>query len=109
MYWGGHWSLWIWHTGAALAVAILVAGTAIGGRLGTVLFANRGMAFLGVISYSLYLWHYPVLHWLNSIKTLAPVVSGSFFPAFLITFPLMVLVATLSYWTVERPFLKFRH
>jgi len=81
----------------ALARSALVRGV----------FGNRAMVFLGTISYSLYLWHYPVLEWLSRQNralgkdafdwrwtTLAVIAS--------------VAAAALSYALTERPFLRHR-
>lgn len=64
------------------------------------LFELAPIRTVGLFSYSLYLWHLPVIHgdlpFLARIP-LAPALGGAF------------LVAYLSYQFVERPFLKRRH
>jgi len=84
-----------------------VLGLYWGSRLGSILLANRVVYFLGLVSYSLYLWHFPVMQQLQVI----------FGPAYgdlpnWIKFPLstaaVVAVSSLSYFLVERPFYRLK-
>lgn len=63
-------------------------------------FASKPMVFVGKISYSLYLWHWPVIVF---TRFFAP--DGELTPA-LVAFVVVVSMvgATLSYWFVEQPF-----
>jgi peptidoglycan/LPS O-acetylase OafA/YrhL len=95
-----------WHfTLAGAAFALLVAGAALGaGRgLGTLL-SSRPFGFLGRISYSLYLWHYPVLEALRWLGW--PQGWGATHPLawWALAIFAMVLVSWLSWRFVERPF-----
>ena len=86
-------------TGAAL---LLAAGTAARPGVVSRALSARPFTFLGDISYSLYLWHWPVLvigaRWLSSgwpgAARTAVLVGTS------------VAIAALSYVVVERPFLR---
>jgi peptidoglycan/LPS O-acetylase OafA/YrhL len=65
------------------------------------LFANRAMLWVGMVSYSLYLWHFPVLKWTDEAglwRHADPRVAA------LCTVPLMLVAAWLSYRAFERPF-----
>lgn len=83
--------------GAACVVLMLAAlSSQTGGRV----LKHRVSRFFGDISYSLYLWHVPVL--LAAVKWL-----GAFVPlplVMLISSSVSVLVATLSFQMIERPF-----
>jgi len=98
--------LFFHHSMTALAFGLLVLGAAVGSRPAAVLFANRPMMWLGVISYSLYLWHYPLLE----LGQFAGFTNGARMPAgwfvIAVAVPAILLIAWLSYRFVERPFLR---
>jgi peptidoglycan/LPS O-acetylase OafA/YrhL len=102
-YWLGHWSMVIAPLALGLSLSIMVIGLYWGSRIGRWLFANPVVYFLGLISYSLYLWHFVVLQQ-------AGVVFGEAYtslqglPKFLVSLSLVVLVSTVSYYLFERPF-----
>ncbi len=108
-YWGGHWSLLIWHSLFGLCVAVLVLVVALGTPITDFFLANRAAMYLGLISYSLYLWHFPLVKWLHLAKLPVllpgmPLLNGLLWAAVPV-----LLVSSLSYWIVERPFLRIRH
>lgn len=108
-YWGGHWSLFIWHSLFGLCIAMIVLVAALGIGVTDFLLSNRLIMYLGVISYSLYLWHFPLLKWLHLARLPVllsewPLLNGLLWAAV----PVLV-VSSLSYWAVERPFLRIRH
>lgn len=64
--------------------------------------ASRGPAAAGLVSYSLFIWHEPVMLQLHHAGLLPTGQSG--FPlALLIVFVAAVPVATASYWLIEYP------
>lgn len=67
-------------------------------------FTLRPLMWIGKISYGLYLWHFPVF--LASKQAL----EGRLNPVIydLIRFGSVFLIATVSYYVLERPFLKLR-
>lgn len=84
-----------------LAMLALVASRA---EFGEALLANRPLLLAGRASYSIYLYHLPLLLLFNRFTPLPP---GSWlaFPAYL---ALVLAVAALSWRLVERPFLRRR-
>jgi peptidoglycan/LPS O-acetylase OafA/YrhL len=67
-------------------------------------FDWRPLAAIGVVSYSLYVWHVPVLEVLRDIGV-------SFDPMFglaVVAIPAAIAVAFASYYAVETPFLRLR-
>jgi peptidoglycan/LPS O-acetylase OafA/YrhL len=66
----------------------------------------RGLAFLGTISYSLYLWHQPAIP--SIVKRIHPLVAWP--PATCVVVALLLAgVAWVSYWVVERPGIAIGH
>lgn len=85
--------------GAAL---VLFAGAG-GASLGERLISNPVMGFFGGISYSLYLWHWPVLVLGRAMLLTAPAPVQT-----LAMIGLAVALATASWRWIEQPFLKRR-
>lgn len=62
----------------------------------------RALAWFGVISYSFYVWHHPIL------SEIAGREQWDVLSFFALTFPICLAVAALSYRVVESPFLRLR-
>jgi peptidoglycan/LPS O-acetylase OafA/YrhL len=60
--------------------------------------AWRPLHFIGTISYGIYLWHWPVIVYLNGART-----GLSAWPLDLLRITVTLLVSTASYYLVERP------
>ncbi len=65
------------------------------------LLAAPPIRFLGIISFSAYLWHMPVIHLVTTLN-MPPVLRGWAGLA------LILAVSSLSYLMIERPFLRLR-
>jgi hypothetical protein len=97
------------------SVLIIGAGESGSSFIGSVL-SWRPVAFVGLISYSLYLWHWPViiLHKMGILLTMESVlprwwaaqisVYGSYKFNQIIEVAVSLILAVLSWWLVERPF-----
>jgi peptidoglycan/LPS O-acetylase OafA/YrhL len=86
----------------------LVLGTLWTGGAARALFAWRPLRFIGLVSYSLYLWHLPIINALAPMTTRLPGLWP--LPAALaVGLCVAVPFAYLSYQLVERPFLRRRH
>lgn len=107
-YWEHSLIFYTWTTIFSMAVvALLLAGMG-GCRLAGILFANRFMVFFGVVSYSVYLWHFPVMEWLMH-SSLITGLEGYRLPRLLgLASILTLLAASFSYVLVERPFMRLR-
>jgi peptidoglycan/LPS O-acetylase OafA/YrhL len=64
----------------------------------------RPLAALGVASYSLYMWHVPVIRALQSMDW----TPRAFGALLLLAFPVCVAAAAVSYQLIEAPFLRLR-
>jgi peptidoglycan/LPS O-acetylase OafA/YrhL len=93
------------HTVAAAGFGLLLAASVLAapGRAGRVL-ASPLPAVLGLVSYSLYLWHEPVMLLLAD-RGLFPVpgTPHAFPIGVLVLVPVAGMVAWLSYWIIEYP------
>jgi peptidoglycan/LPS O-acetylase OafA/YrhL len=84
------------------AAAIILAGES-GSTLTSRFLSQRPMAFIGLISYSLYLWHWPILVFSRIAvfkKFDVPATIGSHFVLAILS----IAIATLSWRFIETPF-----
>ncbi|HEX5531775.1 MAG TPA: acyltransferase [Methylomirabilota bacterium] len=88
---------------ACLVLHVLYCPT----RLSRLLLENRPLVWVGRISYGLYLWHFPIFRgMLNPTRMGKLGITG---PAlFTVRFAVAFLVAALSFWLLERPFLRMK-
>lgn len=92
----------------ALGFALIILSSAFADSWPQRLFEGKVLAFLGSISYSLYLWHYPVLQAMAHFGVFAQPALLSVTLSVLVVLPLCLAVATTSYYWLERPFLRPR-
>ena len=105
-YWEGAWLLFAWHGLAGVAAALMLYAAARGSRIARALLDNAPLRWLGLVSFGVYLWHLPILHWLDAahafdgidgyrLPWMLPVVLGA-----------ASLVAAVSWRWIELPFLR---
>lgn len=85
--------------GAAMVLFAGANGSSLGGRL----ISGPFFVFFGALSYSLYLWHWPVLVFGKDVLLAEPSV-----PQTVLLVLIAVAAAWLSWRFVEQPFLKWR-
>jgi peptidoglycan/LPS O-acetylase OafA/YrhL len=106
-YWDGHWSMIIAPIVQGALMSMMVLGLVWGSRLGAFLCGNRLIYFIGVVSYSLYLWHFVVMQQIQLL-------GGETYAAlpgmvqFSISTLITLAVASASYYLIERPFFRLR-
>ncbi|MCC6076419.1 acyltransferase family protein [Pseudomonas sp. GCM10022188] len=81
-----------------LGAALVIAAPSFGRSLGSRILSLKPFVFIGLISYSLYLWHWPVASILRYLRVdLTPLVAlGAILSS--------VLIGFVSWYFVERPF-----
>jgi peptidoglycan/LPS O-acetylase OafA/YrhL len=95
-----------WELLGALASALIIGALVLPLRHGREIapFRWRWIALLGVISYSVYLWHVPVLIAIanRSLTTTHLILGRGMTQLFGIGLPVSVAIGALSYWQIER-------
>jgi peptidoglycan/LPS O-acetylase OafA/YrhL len=107
-YWDGHPYLFVGYSLTAVCMGAFIVGTAGGGKVSRALFGNPLAVLLGLISYSLYLWHFPVLLWTNRLLDRMGVAGDRLWWLVAIAIPASIAFAALSYRWIERPFIARR-
>jgi len=101
----GTWPAVYFSTWCALGFGGLVAAAALGpeqDRWGRAL-SSRPLLWLGAISYSIYLWHEPIMLALSGWHGLVRQAPGAFLPDAVVVVVVSVLAGWLSYSLIERP------
>jgi peptidoglycan/LPS O-acetylase OafA/YrhL len=70
--------------------------------------ANRALAWLGLVSYGVFLWHHPIALKLTGANGGALFGSARMLGITAATLAIAIACATLSYYLVERPILRFK-
>ena len=91
-----------WHGLASLPVACMLVACVAGAPWARRWLAARPLRFLGEISYSLYLWHLPLIAFVVW-QSGGEVAARDFWPYFSVCLLLSLAMAVLSWWFVERP------
>lgn len=109
VYWeDGHPFLFFKNTLFAVGIASIIISILKGSRWALGLFANPVMMHIGIISYSIYLWHLPVIVLLGKWSFMLNY-EGYRFPWMMaIVLPVTWLLSYASYRWIERPFLQRR-
>jgi peptidoglycan/LPS O-acetylase OafA/YrhL len=107
-YWKNNPIFYLWTPALSLGISAIVLAGVGGGRIARLLFANRFMKFAGLVSYSVYLWHFPILVWMKSLPFVQAMADHRLVVLLLAGIPATLAVASVSYFLVERPFLRIR-
>ena len=72
------------------------------------LLAARPVAWLGLVSYGIYLWHHDVILWLVARGVVERSEGAPFLALTALAVAIVVPIAALSYYLVERPLLRLK-
>lgn len=99
------------HTLAGLAFVLVLASTVLGPRKSSWerMLVHPTFQFLGLISYSVYIWHEPLMLELSKYSVLVSTAPSAFPLNTLVLLSVSIVVATFSYWLVERPATYLRY
>jgi peptidoglycan/LPS O-acetylase OafA/YrhL len=107
--WRGNWfDPWV-HPIVGLAVAAGIVSLCLRPASTDTIFQSRPLRLAGLISYSLYLWHVPVLMYGLRWAGVTTPLGARDGVVIALALACCVLVATLSYTFVERPFFERRN
>ncbi len=104
-YWRGHPLLFVRNLIIAGPTCLIVMATRHGSPLAHALLSNPVIFFCGIVSYSLYLWHLPVILILSKSSFFMNYSGYPLIWYLLAAVPLSLLCAWLSYRYIEAPFL----
>lgn len=107
-YWNHSLIFYTWTTVYSFAAILVVIAGINSNRLIGWLFGNSAIVFAGVVSYSIYLWHVPMLRWLAEIGVFNALQGSRLFLLLLVTTVGTIFVASGSYALIERPFIRMR-
>ena len=96
---------------SGLVAGVLLLPAVFGTREGGLprrLLAARPVAWLGLVSYGIYLWHWSIAKWLLDLHVLEHFSGAPFLSLTGLTLAITVPIAALSYYLVERPILRFK-
>jgi peptidoglycan/LPS O-acetylase OafA/YrhL len=105
LYWAGHVLLFFKNTLIGVSIASVLIACQSGSKLADLLFGNRLIVHFGIISYSIYLWHFPLVMGLGQWAPLVEYEGYRLIPMMAIAVPVTWTLSYLSYRWVERPFL----
>jgi peptidoglycan/LPS O-acetylase OafA/YrhL len=100
------------HTLSGAGFVMILASTVLGTRGGTTwqrILTNPALQFLGLVSYSVYIWHEPLMLELRNHTSLIHDAPSAFPWNALVLVIGSIAVATLSYWLIEHPMTKLRY
>jgi peptidoglycan/LPS O-acetylase OafA/YrhL len=95
-------------SGAIAALVVVPAAFGSGGPVRSVLGA-RTLAWLGLVSYGIYLWHHNTILWLIDQDVLERFDAAPFLALTVLSIAIVVPIAAASYYLVERPALRFKN
>jgi peptidoglycan/LPS O-acetylase OafA/YrhL len=98
-----------WFDGAvAIAFGLVLLAVLSGWKPGTLLLASRPLVLLGTVSYGVYLWHEPLIHFALGHNLISGGNPWTFLPTALAVLAVTCLVAAAQWRLVEAPSLRLK-
>jgi peptidoglycan/LPS O-acetylase OafA/YrhL len=100
----------VWHSYEAVIFGVLIVCYTAGHHLIPSLW-KRLLGYCGLVSFSLYVIHMPILVWMQSHKLYVEPTSDPFWNAFAsigVILPVVLGCASVTYYCIERPFMQLR-
>jgi peptidoglycan/LPS O-acetylase OafA/YrhL len=109
-WWSGDWRTLARMVAMSAAVAAMLCAVSLPNpsRLGSAVFGNRTAVWIGMVSYSLYLWHFSVIEFAIDHRLAALRGDGSLrdlASLLAVALPLSFAISAASYYAIERVFL----
>jgi peptidoglycan/LPS O-acetylase OafA/YrhL len=73
-------------------------------RLAQRIAGAPAVAWLGLVSYGIFLWHFPIVLWIGRVRG-----TWSFLGLLAATLSISVACAAVSYYALERPLMKLKY
>lgn len=97
---------YFWEPSVSIGFSLMIGGVILGGRALQVPFSFLPLRLIGIIGYSAYLWHMPLIYLINTYPAVAALPpQARFFHVLVYVTIALTLVSSLMYLTVEKPFL----
>ncbi|MCA1670029.1 MAG: acyltransferase, partial [Thermomicrobia bacterium] len=99
-------SYYLKNISVAVGFVLMIAGMMAGSNWLQALFSIAPLRFIGIIGYSIFLWHMPLIYLFNKYPAIAALPPGERFARVLLLTSVAVLIlGALSYLFVEKPFI----
>jgi peptidoglycan/LPS O-acetylase OafA/YrhL len=103
---GGLWT-YIWFIGVSVTCAGLVFLSSHQNIISNHLLGASWIRLIGIISYSIYLWHFPVIYFVKKYFSQSSLVGiDKFYGMLIICIPITLIISFFSYRYIELPFLN---
>ncbi|WP_353406545.1 acyltransferase family protein [Pseudoteredinibacter isoporae] len=101
LYWKNSLIFFSWTMAFSAVTAVVILACAANLDSARRLLANRYVFYLGLISYGLYLWHFPVMKWLYQYSPISTMAENRFLYLTFTTSILTFLLAAFSWHFIE--------
>lgn len=100
---------YITHFSATAGTGLLILGALNAGRLLASVYAFMPLRFVGIIGYSVFLWHFPIIMLAERYPIFAAASpQDRWFGVTLLTVPVVLVLGTILFLLVEKPFIENR-